>query len=120
MIDFKNRLKKKLVFAGLFFLVSGAFLGVFLSNSMGMFYNFIIMPLVGAMGFFTLKRRWNLTLFGVFFLSFIWLFLSNFFELHQFSRGSLYMPLFFSTIYSVLTFFGAVIGMLLHYAFKKE
>ncbi|WFR56482.1 zf-HC2 domain-containing protein [Anaerocolumna sp. AGMB13025] len=115
-----NRIKKKLVFVGLFMLTAGAFLGVFLSDSMGMFNNFIIMPTVGAVGYYTLKSRWYLCLSGVFSLSLLWLFIGKTLEIHKFAMESVIMAFYLSGIYTFLVLIGAIIGMLLHFAFKKE
>lgn len=120
--DKKNlmNIRNKLYLFGLFILVFGAFLGVYLSNSMGVFYNFIIMPFLGAFGFFILKNRYIIIPVGVFILSYLWLFIGYLVEHQKFSLELLSYPIFFSFIYTLLTFFGVLIGILLNFAFRKE
>lgn len=116
-------LKKSLFVTGLIFITFGALLGVYLSNSMGMFYNFLIMPIVGGLGYLTFKNKWIWTPVGVLILSYIWLFIQNISDgiLSSGFRVEIFWnPLYFSGIYSGLTIIGVVIAALLKYAFRKE
>lgn len=116
-------IKKSLLLTSSVFIVFGALLGVYLSNSMGMFYNFLIMPIVGACGYLVFKKRWYYTPIGIFIISYIWLFLQNIFDgalLHGFSMEIFTMPMFFSVIYTGLVMLGTLIGALIKFGLRKE
>ena len=118
-----QNIRKSLFLTGLVFIVGGALLGVYLSNSMSMFYNFLIMPIVGGCGYLILKEKWIFIPIGIFILSYVWLFIQNIFEgilSSGFQIEIFWMPLFFSGIYAGLTILGTVIVSLLKFAFKKE
>ena len=118
-----HSIRKSLFLTGLIFIACGALLGVYLSNSMNMFYNFLIMPIVGGCGYLILKKKWVWTPLGIFVLSYVWLFIQNIFEgmlSSGFNIEIFYIPLFYSGIYTGLTILGVVIVALLKYAFRKE
>jgi hypothetical protein len=116
-------IKKSFYCTGFIFIVFGALIGIYLSNSSGVFYNFLIMPIVGACAYLTLNEKSYFVPIAVFVLSYIWQFVQNIgggaltsgFKLELF-----YTPLFFSFIYVCLTIVGIVIVALLKFAFKKE
>lgn len=116
-------IRKSLFLMGLVFIVCGALLGVYLSNSFGMFYNFLIMPIVGACGYLTLKRKWSFVPAGVFALSYIWLFIQNIFDgvlSSGFKIEIFLMPVLLSGVYTGLTTLGVVIAALIKFVFRKE
>lgn len=118
-----NSIKRSIYITGLAFVVFGALLGVYLSNSMGMFYNFIIMPFVGACGYLVFKNKWYFTPVGIFVLSYVWLFFQNIFSgalSHGFTMDIFFMPMFLSGIYSALSILGVCIAALIRFAFRKE
>ncbi len=118
-----HSIRKSLFLTALIFIACGALLGVYLSNSMNMFYNFLIMPIVGGSGYLILKKKWVWTPLWIFILSYVWLFIQNAFEgmlSSGFTVETLYIPLFYSGIYAGLTILGVVIVALLKYAFRKE
>lgn len=116
-------IRKSLLLTGFAFIICGALLGVYLSNSMGMFYNFLIMPIVGSCGYLTLKKRWYFIPLGIFVLSYVWLFIQNIFEgalSSGFKIEIFYMPVFLSAIYTWLTILGVLIAALIKFVFRKE
>ncbi|MDD2955384.1 MAG: zf-HC2 domain-containing protein [Oscillospiraceae bacterium] len=119
-----SSIRRGLTLLGLFLLVAGAVLGVALSNSMGMFYNFALMPLLGALGYFFLSRRWPWLPAGVLLLSLLWIFFSHFwdgtFAEEGFQTWFLSDAVFYSVIYTVLVLLGVLIAALLRFAFRKE
>ncbi len=114
------RIRNKLFFCGIFLLLCGAFAGVYLSDSMGMFYNIILMPLLGAIGYLLLRKRWYLIVAGVFILSYFWMLVKYILESRSLSPQLFGLPLFFTLIYSFLVLLGVLIGELLRYAFHKK
>lgn len=123
--DKKNikQIKKHVFKVGFFVLVLGAMLGVAMSFSSGVFYNFYIMPLVGALGYLFLRRKCFYVPIGIFVISYIWMLVINIFEAmpnQGFSLEILVYPLTMCFIYVLLVSIGVLIGWLIHFAFKKE
>ncbi len=112
-------IKRSIFITQLIILFAGAIVGAALSNSMGMFYNFLIMPIIGGLGYITFKKKWWLVPALVFVLSYLWQFISVIIE-GGFALEALYYPVFLSSIYTFLVFLGIVISELLHFTFKKE
>ncbi|MDD4569325.1 MAG: zf-HC2 domain-containing protein [Tepidanaerobacteraceae bacterium] len=112
-------IKRSILITQFVILIAGAIIGVALSNSMCMFYNFIIMPAIGGISMIALKRKWYLAPFGIFIITFLWLTIKNI-VLSGFARGALYDGLYYSTIYTVLVGLGLIIAMLLKFIFAKD
>lgn len=116
-------IKKSLYCTAFTFIVIGALIGIYLSNSSGVFYNFLIMPVVGACAYLTLNKKSYFVTLVVFVLSYVWQFVQNLYDgalSNGFRLELFYTPLFFSFIYVCLTIIGMVIAALLKYAFRKE
>lgn len=126
MIEDKKIIKsirKSLFLSGLVLLISGAFIGIGISNSFRVFYNFLIMPLVGGVGYLTLKNKWYFTPISIFLLSYIWLFIQNIYDgawSSGFNMEIFWMPVFLSIIYTILTVLGTAIAFLIKFAFGKD
>ncbi len=112
-------IKRSIFMAQMIILVVGAIVGVALTNSMDMFYNFIIMPLIGGISFIAIRRRSYLAVPMVFALSYVWQ-ASTGIILGGLDWGALYSGLWYSTIYAFLVGLGLIIARLLKFAFKKE
>lgn len=116
-------IRKSLYLTIFAFIVCGAFLGVYLSNSFGMLYNLLIMPIVGGCGYLVLKKKAYLISIGIFVLSYAWLFIKNITDgalevgltIELFSN-----PLLLTIIYTALSILGVIIVALLKFAFRKE
>ncbi|WP_353096578.1 hypothetical protein [Tissierella praeacuta] len=111
-------IKKNIFITQIFILIIGTITGIALTNSMAMFYNFIIMPLIGGVSFIILKRKWYLTPMFVFILSYLWQTIAWTIE-SGFDWTTLYGSLFYSIIYTSLIALGVIITMLLKFAFGK-
>ena len=59
-------IKRSIFITQLVVLIVGAIIGVAMTNSMGMFYNFIIMPVVGGISFVALKKKWYVAPISIF------------------------------------------------------
>ncbi len=86
-----GKIKKQLSYFILVVILIGAVSGMMLTNSMNMFYNALIMPLIGGLGFLVLRKKT------------VWLTI-----------------LFYSGIYTFFIIIGIVIAMLLEYAFRRD
>ena len=100
----------------------GGLAGVFLSNGIGMFYNFLLTPAFGAAGYVLLPHKKYLIPAGMFSISYLWLFV---YHLHsgmlQDGWNSLILtaPLYLTVIYTLLTLLGMLITWLLQFAFRR-
>lgn len=118
-----REIKKNLIFIFIGILLIGSVFGVSLSNNYGMFYNFIIMPILGCIGYLVLSKKWYYVPLWVFVISYIWIFITNIYEgmlSHSTLAITLVSPLYLSFIYAGLSIIGVTITRLLKFAFKKE
>lgn len=125
MIDDTNvikKIKKQIFIFTLVMIVIASMVGLALSETMGMFYNILIMPSIGILGYFALKNKSHLILVSLFVFSFIWLFIKYIGEgmLNQGLITIITIPVLWSAIYTGLSGIGLIIGSLLNYAFGKE
>ena len=102
--------RKAFFFVGMALLLIGAAVGVALTDSMGMFYNFILMPGVGMLGYWLFRGKSFFVPLGIFLLSY----------LYQIPGTGFVAPLFLSVSYTLFCGLGLGIGFLLDYAFAKE
>lgn len=103
-----RRLRSRLRLAGALALVLGAFAGLSLTGSEGLFYNIVLMPVLGALGFALLRRRA------------IWAVPAGLLALHLFTntlclvRGAEHLPLpellLWTAIYSAFALLGVAIA----------
>ena len=113
-----GKLKRKLQIFSTVLMMFGVFFGLSLTASDDMFYNSLIMPVIGALGYviFYWKAVYQVPL-----LLLVIQFLINFFGM---ARGMEYMPIMgivmWVGIYSIFVELGVVVAGLLHFAFRKE
>ncbi|WP_069998058.1 zf-HC2 domain-containing protein [Cellulosilyticum sp. I15G10I2] len=112
-------IKRSIFITQLTILILGTVVGVALSNSMGLFYNFIIMPAIGGISLIAFKKKWYWMMLAVFMFTFLWQSV-----LGIISEGveweALYRGLYYSLIYTVLLGLGAITATLLKFTFKRE
>jgi hypothetical protein len=111
-------IKRSVYISQIVILVLGAILGIALSSSMGMFYNFIIMPIIGGISYILFKRKWVLAALAIFVVTYLWQTILVMAE-NGYSMSGLTVGLYYSVIYTVLVVLGAVIAGLLKFAFEK-
>ncbi|MDY5911663.1 MAG: zf-HC2 domain-containing protein [Inconstantimicrobium porci] len=75
-----KRIKRRISIITVIMLVIGTLTGVVLTNSMGMFYNFIIMPLIGGIGYILLNKKWYYVSIFIAVTSYIGNFVQNIME----------------------------------------
>lgn len=104
-------------------LIAGAVLGVSMTFSINMFYNFLLMPMVGILAFSVFRQRFYIAPALVFILSMI---SNGIFGVFGEGLGikafvaTFVSWLIYSAIYAFLVLIGWCIGWLLYYAFSKE
>lgn len=113
-----SAMKRSIVITQIMILVLGGIFGIALSNSMGMFYNFIIMPIIGGVSVVTFKKKWYMTPIVIFTISYLWTTVSEIVS-NGFEWIFLYSGLYYGTIYTVLVLLGVLIAMLLKITFKN-
>lgn len=116
-----SSIKKNIILTQVIILVVGAILGIALTDTMGMFYNLTLMPIIGGVAYFLLKRKWFYVAIAIPIVSYLFgsirLFISEGFHFRLlFYNGYLYLGL----IYAGLVILGVVIAFLLKFAFSKE
>lgn len=114
---------KQLFIIAMAIILIGVFVGVGLTESAGMFYNVLIMPTIGIIGFFALRQKAYYLPIMIFVIVYVWHFIKYMLEgmLNRAEWGTLVVaPSFWALIYSGLCALGVLIGFLLFIAFRKE
>lgn len=108
--------KIQLTFAML--LMFGVFFGISLTAGSDMFYNTLIMPVIGALGYYLFRKK---ALYVVPLLLLITHAVTNLFDLLRgIEHLDTYSMLMWSFLYSIFAVLGTVVAWLLHFAFRKE
>lgn len=116
-----SAIKRSIFITQIAVLVVGTVIGIGLTGTMGMFYNFMIMPVIGIISFIALKRKSYITLISIFVLTYLWQVITIMIETRgETSWWILQAGLIYSLIYTGLVALGIVIAMLLGFAFRKE
>lgn len=119
------KMKKQLMLFLAGAILAGALLGMAISDGMGMFYNVLIMPVIGAFGYLLLKKKAYLVPLGLFLFVFLWM------AVREAAAGYLthgsggaaelaLMSAWWASIYAAFSAVGLIIAWLLHFAFKKD
>lgn len=99
-------------------MMMGIFFGLSLTAQEDMFYNILIMPVIGALGYFVF--HWK-ALFNVPILLLIIHIFTNFFGMFRgIQHFELLSLLMWTGIYAAFAVMGVLIAGLLHFAFQKE
>lgn len=112
-------IKRSIFISQIIILTAGAMLGVAFSDSISMFYNFMIMPLIGSISLFALKEKWYLTPIAVFILTYLRQ-IGKYLVNNGLFRDILYDGLYYSTIYIILVVIGVIIAKLFIFALKSK
>lgn len=113
-----EKLKRRLQIFSTVLMMFGVFFGLSLTASEEMFYNSLVMPVIGGLGYVIFGWKAAYLVPGLLFLMQC---LLNFFGM---ARGMEYVSLMeivmWIGIYSIFVELGVVIAGLLHFAFRKE
>ena len=113
-----GKLKRKLQIFSVVLMMFGVFFGLSLTASEEMFYNSLIMPVIGVLGYVIF--RWK-AVYQIPVLLLVMQCLINFLGL---ARGMEYMPVMaivmWVGIYTIFVELGVLVAGLLHFAFRKE
>ena len=112
-----GKLKRRLQIFSAMLLMFGVFFGLSLTASEEMFYNSLIMPVIGALGY--VLFRWK-AVYQVPVLLLVMMLIINFFGM---VRGMEIMPVMgvvmWVGIYTIFVELGVLVAGLLHFAFRK-
>ena len=119
-----GKIKKQITYFLFVFLLIGAVFGMMITDSMDMFYNALIMPMIGGIGYVLLKKKSYVLPFSLFGFCTVWTVVKEILS-GNLSYGSsvqdiLIQSIFYSTIYAFFSIIGIVIAWLLTYAFRRE
>lgn len=117
------KIKNQLMLGAIILVVLGSLIGIGISESSAMFYNILIMPIIGILAFFALRKRSYIVVISMFIMVYVYPLIKYLCE-GMFEEGQiisvLVAPATWAFIYSGLCLVGVVIGFLLYIAFKKE
>ena len=113
-----GKVKRKLQTFSTVLMMFGVFFGLSLTASSEMFYNSLVMPVIGALGYVIFRWR---AVYQVPLLLLVMQFLINVLGM---ARGMEYMPVMgvvmWVGIYTIFVELGVLVAGLLHFAFRKE
>ena len=112
-----SAIHRKIYFVGIIMLGAGALFGIYLTNSMSIFYNIAVMPLLGALGYFIFRRFWLFVPAVIGILTFLWAVVPM---LRNGSDNIIPAGIFYAVIYAALCLLGGIAALLLRFAFTKK
>lgn len=118
-----SKIKRRLSFAAILIIVLGAMVGIGISNGMTMFYNVLIMPTIGALGYLALRGKSYyvpLMLFIFVYLYHLITYIGEGMLSYNTLISTIILPGYLALIYSGLCYLGIIIAFLLKIAFRKE
>jgi hypothetical protein len=103
----------------LIILFTGTVAGAVISDPIDKFYNLLIMPGVGGLGFIAFRKKWYYVPFAVLVITFLWRTVAESMQV-GFGSFALYAGLNSGVIQSFLTLPGVLIAALLQLGFRKK
>jgi len=113
-----GKLKKRLQIFSAMLLVFGVFFGLSLTASEEMFYNSLIMPVIGVLGY--VLFRWNALYQVPLLLLVILLFINGFGMIRGMEVMSVMGVVMWVGIYTIFVELGVLVAGLLHFVFRKD
>ena len=118
-----SKIKNQLILAALILVVVGSFIGVTITESEFMFYNILIMPAIGILTYFALRKKSYIIILAMFIFTYVYHFIKYAIE-DIFDRSDIVSfimaPAMWASIYSGLCAIGVLIAFLLYITFRKE
>ena len=118
-----SKIKNQLILIALILVALGSLIGIGLSETEGMFYNILIMPVIGVLGYYALRKKSYLVYISVFIFTYVYHFI-KYIIMETFDKSQfislIIAPTTYAIIYSGLCAIGVLIGFLLYVAFKRE
>ncbi|SCG99364.1 MULTISPECIES: zf-HC2 domain-containing protein [unclassified Romboutsia] len=118
-----SKIKKQLILVSVILVILGSFIGIAITESENMFYNILIMPTIGALSYFALRKKSYITLVTMFAFTYVYnlikYIIGGIFDKSQL-LSYITAPILWAIIYTGLCAIGILIGFLLYIALKKE
>ena len=116
-----SKIKNHLIKISLVIITLGVLLGISISANQFMFYNILIMPIIGGIAYFSLKKKALYACVSVFVIVYLrWLYDSLGYALKGDFMQAFVPPFWWAFIYFGLMMFGVLISALLCFGFRKE
>ncbi len=113
-----QKLKRKIQLFSAMVLMFGIFFGIGLTDGSGLFYNSLLMPLIGALGYGLFRWR---ALYQIPVMLFVVHIITNCFGLIQGAEQlNLYSLVMWTGIYALFAILGVIAAGLFHFALRKE
>lgn len=113
-----EKLHRRLQFSSAMLMMFGMFFGVSLTAGSELFYNTLIMPIIGALGYVIFRRN---ALYKIPILLLITHCATNLFgTIRGVEHLDIYSLLMWTFLYSIFSILGTIVAWLLHFAFRKE
>ncbi len=115
-----SAMKRSFFMTQMLILIAGTAIGIAVTNSFEMMYNFLLMPFIGALAIFSFKSKWKFIVpIAILAITFVWQLTARII-IEDSAMSAFADAIFFSIVYALLSAIGLVIGLLLKYAFGKE
>lgn len=115
-----SKIRNELIFVGIILILIGSIIGVGFSESENMFYNILIMPIIGGISYLSLRKKSYIVPIIMFGFVYIYHIIKYMIEGGFDLISLLILPFTWSAIYSGLCALGVLIGFLLYIAFRRE
>lgn len=116
-----TNIKRQLFFLSIALMVIGAAFGIAIADGEFMFYNIIIMPLIGGISYCALKWKSLYALAFVFVCTYLRWLPYSFGHIYEGNFAQAFIPpVFWALIYAGLFALGMVIASLLYFGFRRE
>ena len=120
MPEGKHTAKQSIFFViKLIILLTGTVVGAAISDPIDIFYNLLIMPGVGSLGFISFRKKWYFVPPAVLVITFLWQAVAESMQI-GFGSSALYAGLCSGVIHGFLTLLGVLVAALLQLAFRKK
>lgn len=111
-----DKLNRKLQLASAMVLMFGVLFGLMLTAGSGIFHNALIMPMIGAIGYYLFRWRGLYLIPGILFVTHV---VINYLGMGQEVLGIVTLVVW-TGLYCIFALIGFVIAALLHFVFRKE
>ena len=118
-----KKIKSNLRLLTVLIIFIGIFTGIIITDGMYVFYNVLLMPAIGFIGYFALKNKVISLLMGIFTTSIIGTLVVTFIKHllgHPYDSYDIFTVVLYSSAYTFFSIIGVTIAWLFWYAFKKE
>ena len=115
------KIKKRIFFVCITFIVLGILLGITITNTMNVFYNALIMPAVGGMSYLLFRKKAFFISLSLGIVAFLLQGILQLFVVFLDNSNFMFTTLFvYIGIYAFFSLVGICIAMLLEYAFRRD